>query len=238
MRLALTSVLLAMTASPEGPPATSLADVTKSFGELQAALEIGVLRTQYAEMLQRHLPVALAFCKTPPEGLHPDAVAAACLATKRYQDALGGWTVAQLYWQQAKRALEFANSMASEPVDRREEQAVRTVVVGEPMPGRLGLGDFVSEDELLGRAYADRFELKVAEAGKYQFQADAGTCEALPILFDAGGKLLKDWEQTYAPMARRYKLKTGAYRLTVSCGMNLGQVAVGTYRLLVTKVAK
>lgn len=215
-------------------PAPTLESVVASASQLHAALEVGVLRPQYAELLQKHLPVAIAYVKSPPPDTHPDVVAAVDQAVNRYRAALGSWNLANMYWARARQALDLAQLAAKEDPARRESPEVIKITAGAEVSGRLGFGDFV-EGGALGGHYMDRFDVAIAQPGKYHLQAPGTTCDPEPIASEANGKLIRNWETTYSPAGRIYKLKPGAYRVTISCPFETGP-GVTQYKLQVAPV--
>lgn len=144
--------------------APPLREVATALAKIDAAVEIGVLRPQFADLLQQHLPPAIALLKSPPAGLHPDALAAVRQAVNAYGDALGSWRFAGMYVARGQAGVAYALMLESQPAAARESSAPRSLRPGDTIEGRFGDGDDVDS----GGGYRDVYDVAIGADGQYR----------------------------------------------------------------------
>jgi hypothetical protein len=210
-------------------PEASQDDAFAAFEELQASLEIGVLRPQYAEKLQQTLPRVLRFLKTLDRSWYPDAQTAMMSAVEEYQQALGMWELARLLFEHAKKNVAYARQIiATDEPGHREDPGEKTLTPGANVHGRLGLGDLVVlsylEQKVPANAFADVYVVTAPTAQTLGITVAGSPCTPAIRHADAAGRRL---EKEGAGGRWSVKLLPGPNHLLVLCAGG----GVGTYEL-------
>ena len=223
------SITFAGGVGPEGAPAiTDLAGVEQSLRPFHAALEIGMLRSEYAERLQQVLPPIVGFLKTRKPYWYPDAQLALNAALEAYKSPLAsiyGWSSASSDWQKARAYLRYAEDVVrTDPPDHREDPREKPLALSVETAGRIGFGDAAGPEFLGSPTLADVYRISIARAGEILITAEGTPCSLNEELRDSADKELST---THAPGGWAAKVKPGTYRLVVFCADG----GVGTYKL-------
>jgi hypothetical protein len=207
---------------------TDLTGVQESLRAFHAALEIGMLRSEYASRLQQVLPPIEDFLKTRKPYWYPDAQLALNAAMEAYKSPLAsvyGWSSASNDWQKASAYLRYAEDVVhNDPPNHREEPKEKPLALGVDVEGRIGFGDAPGPQFLGAQTLSDAYRVEVARAGKLLITASGSPCSLYEELRDASGK---DMSTTHAKGGWAATVRPGMYHVVVYCGDG----GVGAYKL-------
>jgi hypothetical protein len=215
-------------------------DAFAALGEMQSAVEVGILRPQYADKLQATLPRVVKVVKAPPPTLSADTVAALASALENYQTALDleMWPLASGLCATAKEWAQYARQLREkDQPDHKETPDRREIKSSDTVTGRYGSGDATIPENIGKRgftdstvttgAFSDVYVLRTSTSVGLVASATGGPGAVLITLTDesgtkrmgrAAGTLKKDVDKpgTYALwVSGSGPGKPGAYTLTL-----------------------
>jgi hypothetical protein len=215
---------------------TPLAKAVESLRSLRAATEIGLLREQYSQKLLELLPAVNEFANAPGDDW-ADVRLSMQGASRRYQapmSSVDSWKYAGDYMLQAARRGDYAAKLANYPneASHREEPAVQTLELGDPVMGRLGVGDQIMSSKLdrsTEGGFNDVYRFTVTAKSRLEITMTCEPCTSHLTLVLAGRKLEGDYggggqstirfdavPNTYEVWAGTEQGEVGEYRLKVA----------------------
>lgn len=197
--------------------------------ELGLAADTPMLRPQYLDRLQAHMPPVKSFLKTD-EANWQDVRRALSLAVAAYESAasLDAWPLmAGLDIGRGGHWTKIAEDLSKNPSEatHSESNSVRQIAVGDDLDGRLGFGDRVISigDRTWNtfQAYSDSFSFALSERVPVIIAMKSGDCAphliltsdeapSKPLDTDAGG-----WTK---PAQIKKTLNPGRYHVEAACG--------------------
>lgn len=229
--------------SASGAPVRPIDDAFEAFGELHAALEIGVQREKYAARLRETLPRVEAFLNSPP-GSFADVRLLMAAAVRDYQVPFGAgsllssatrWTSSSPYWRDAASKIAYAKELAAQPGEEshQEDPAERDIPTSTTVSGRLGSGDRIMPpdvDHATEGAFHDVYRLTLDRPMTLSLALETRQCSAHLLLTDDAGKQVADNGSDRGSSRITKDLKPGVYHLWAGAQR---PIEVGTYQLTV-----
>jgi len=206
-------------ASKEPATARPIDQALSALKELQAATEVGLLREQYSQKLLDTLPRVNEFVNRAGTDW-ADVRLAMGMATRLYQAALDltAWTNAAESWARAAKLVNYAATLASDPKEEthREKPSEATILLGQSVIGRLGVGDTMMSKDLDSSStgsFNDVFRLELSSEVNIEIDLkNDGLYRAHLTLVDARGiKLEGDMGILDYGSTIRRKLSPGVY---------------------------
>lgn len=202
---------------------------------LEAATEVGMLRTQYSDKLVELLPVVREFVKSGSGW--QDVRLAMAKAEEHYKapmESLDAWGNASTSMSAAAVWVDYSKSLAALPNEEHHEerQEIKAIGLGDSVSGRLGFGDVLlpkSVDWSAAGGFHDRYELSLGTATRVLLRAVARPCSAHLVVTDAGGKKIEGDFGLHGNSSIKRALPAGKYSIWV--GTMEGEI--GNYTLAV-----